>query len=175
MSPLPLSKPFLSLVALLALSLAFGQGHDLKPVDAMKSVGFLVGEWTGKHHFAGPNGTELSVTARISEAVGGRYLEDAFVTTLPDGKKSDIRHLLTFDPATQKYRAWWFNNTSFEPNELVGSLESDKLVLESKPGQPGTIRATYVRVSENELGYKVEAKMGGEWRELLHTVFTRVR
>lgn len=161
-----------STLALASFALCAAQGHDMKPVDGMKAVAFMVGDWSGKHEFN--NGMKLDVVAKIHEAVNGRYLEDDFVTTLGDGRKSDVRHLLTFDPKIRKYRAWWFNNTSFEPSELVGDFVDGKLVLESKASGPGpAIRATYEKVGDDKLGYKVEAKIGGNWQELLHSVFDR--
>ncbi len=166
-----------SLITLIALCLcvgAFAQPHDMKTADAMKLVAFMEGDWKGKHIFNAPTPTELDAVAQIHGAIGGKYLEDVITTTLQSGKLSDVRHLLTFDPTDQKFHAWWFNNTAAAPNELVGSLADNKLVLESKPGQGGApIRATYEKFSETKLGYKVEAKLDGDWRELLHTVFSK--
>jgi len=146
----------------------------MKVAEAMKMVSFMEGDWKGKHIFNAPTPTELAAVAQIHQAIGGRFLEDVITTTLQSGKLSDVRHLLTFDPTDQKFHAWWFNNTSSTPNELVGTLVGDKLTLESKPGQGGpSIRATYTKLSDNKLGYKVEANLEGNWRELLHTEFSK--
>ncbi len=168
-------KALALLTFLLTVACVLAQsGHDLQPVEAMKALAFMEGDWKGRHIFNAPTPTELDVKASIHAAVGGRYLEDVFVTTREDGTKSDVRHLLTFDPAIQKFRAWWFNNTSLGPTELVGEFSNGKLILESKAGQSGPpVRGTYEKVSDTQLGYKVEAKMGEQWRELLHTVFTK--
>lgn len=169
-----MTKTLLSILAACLCIGAQAQGHDLKVPEAMKLVAFMQGDWKGKHIFNAPTPTEMQATAGIHEAIGGRYLEDVLTTTLPSGKLSDVRHLLTFDPTDQKFHAWWFNNTGSAPNELVGVIQEGKLVLESKPGQSGaTIRATYTNISDTKLGYKVEAKMEEGWRELLHTEFSK--
>lgn len=141
----------------------------------------MAGEWRGSQTF-NTGGAPMSGDAvdHVGKAIGGRYIEERLSTTLPGRKPSDTRHLLTYDPTQKHFRAWWFNDSSVGAMELAGDLDGSKLVLVSKPtdtGSPAPVvfRATYERVDGSHLGYKLEIQTGDTWRELFHTVYSRVR
>ena len=123
------------------------QQHGIEPQKAMEQIAWMKGEWAGKQEFNTDDAPPMvgDATNRIEEAIGGRYLEERLSTTLPGRKPTDTRHMITFDPATQTYRAWWFNDTSVAPTEFEGKIEDGKLVLFSKPRAPQSprMRATY--------------------------------
>ncbi len=185
---------------LLAAAIAHQQ-HGIEPQKAMEQIAWMKGDWAGKQDF-NTGGAPMvgEATNKIEDAIGGRYLEERLSTTLPGRKPTDTRHMLTFDPATQTYRAWWFNDTSVTPTEFEGKIEDGKLVLYSKPKGAGPLnarmRATYAhkpadtkggwtsggdpkvferlieRMSER-LTFTLEMDAGGEWTQLFTTTYTK--
>ncbi len=158
---------------------ALAQGHDIKPADAMAKVAFMKGDWSGKQDFnTGGEAMIGDATDHVEDAIGGRYLEEKLSTTLPGRKPSDTRHLLTFDPKSGTYKAWWFNDSSVGAMELEGQFQGSDLVLTSKPtetgnGQSSVFRVTYSSPSPDKLVYKLELQAGGDWRLLFTTTYSK--
>jgi len=171
-------KPQFLALLVVVTSLAGAQGHDTKTPEAMKSIQFLVGDWSGKQTFnTGGPAMVGDITVKVHETVGGRYLEEVLSTTLPGRKPTDTRHFLTFDPTTNSYHAWWFNDTSYGPTELEGKLSGDVLVLESHPKEGSAspvLRATYDKQSDTKLAYKLEMKTANGWQELFHNTYAKM-
>lgn len=167
--------------ALLFFSAAFAvaQGHDMKPADAMKQIAFVVGEWKGKQDF-NTGGAPMvgDIVLHASSVVGGRYIEEVLSTTLPGRKPTDSRHMLGFDPKSGKYKAWWYNDTNNVPTQLEGTLDGNKLILQTSPPPDGTpagniLRATYDKVSDNAMNYVLEMKTPDGWRALFHSTYSK--
>jgi hypothetical protein len=172
-------KPLLALLFVASTVLAFSQGHDTTPADAMKNIAFMKGEWTGKQAFVTDGDPMVGDAVNsITDAIGGRYLEEKLATTLPGRKPSDTRHFITYDPKTSTYKAWWFNDSSVGAMELEGTLTDGKLVLTSKGtptgnGQTSVFRATYESPSAGTLVYKLELQQGADWRQLFTTTYSK--
>ena len=168
-----------SLITLLLVACAaFGstQEHDLKPVDALKNLSFLKGDWSGKQEFNTQGGPSMSgdATDRIDDAIGGHYLCEMLSTTLPSRKPTDTRHFISFDTKSGTYQAWWFTDTSPAPLEFTGSLEGKKLVLTSKPLANGAILvATYECPTDNKLTYTLEMQSNGQTTRLFTSTYSR--
>lgn len=169
-----------ALILLIAASCAaFAQGHDTKPAEALKKLGFMMGDWKGKQDFnTGGAAMVGEATNKISEAIGGRYVEERLSTALPGRPASDTRHFITFDPKSATYKAWWFNDSSVGAMELEGTVTGNKLVLLSKPtvtgnGQSSVMRATYESPAEGQLVYKLELKQGEGWQLLFTTTYKK--
>ena len=97
---------------------------------------------------------------------------------MPGRKPSDTRHLVTFDPKSKTYRAWWFNDSSVGPMELEGTLSGNKLVLLSKPtltgnGKMSEFRATYDGSTARRLIYTLELKNGETWQLLFTSKYEK--
>ncbi len=155
------------------------QNHDLNPVDALKAVSFLVGDWTGKQDFntGGPL-MALNAKDKITSSIGGRYIEETLSTTRPDGTQSDTRHLLTYIPKIEKFHAWWFNDTSVGAMEMEGGMEHGKLVMMTVPSQvdptPTSIfRVTYEKTDADGVAWTLELKTGDTWRKLFRSSYTK--
>ena len=132
-------------------SLAYSQQQSVQPADALGKLSFMQGDWGGK-----------------------QYICEMLSTTLPGRKPTDTRHFISFDAKTQKYTAWWFNDTSYHPTALTGDLTGNKLVLMSDPAAPGPLlRATYENPSASTLTYMVEMKNGDNWTKLFLTTYTK--
>jgi len=164
----------LAAIAVLPI-LALTQTHDIPVAEAMKGLAFMKGEWVGKQDFNTGGAPMIGeATNRIEEAIGGRYLEERLSTTLPGRKPTDTRHLLTFDPKSGAYRAWWFNDTSVAPQEFEGKLEGGTLTLLSKPTASGAImRATYRSPEPKTLVFKLEMKMNEDWQLLFTSTYKK--
>jgi hypothetical protein len=114
------------------------------------------------------------IVNQITEAVGGRYLEEKLATTMPGREPTDVRHYITYDPKAKLYKAWWFNDTAIGPMEFEGNLDGHKLVFETH-GEPGTnkFRATYEETSPTSMKYTFELATGKDWRLLFTSSYTK--
>jgi hypothetical protein len=118
-------------------------------------------------------------TDHVEVAVGGRYLAEVLATTLPGRKPTDSRHFISFDPASGKYVAWWFNDTSIGPSAFEGELTGRTFVLTTKETPAGgaaraVLRATYETPAEGALTYKLEMQAkDGTWTRLFTTTYKR--
>jgi hypothetical protein len=113
-------------------------------------------------------------TDRIEIGIAGKYLCEMLSTTLPGRKPTDTRHFISYDKQSGKYTAWWFNDTSTHPSELMGDLAGNKLVLLSSPSGPGpALRATYESPSANTLTFLLEMKQGENWTKLFLTSYSK--
>jgi hypothetical protein len=156
--------------------LAFGQQPDVQPADALSKLSFMQGDWAGKQDFN--TGSEPAMvgdaTDRIELGIANKYLCEILSTTLPGRKPTDTRHFISFDRQTQKYTAWWFNDTSYHPTQLTGELTGNKLVLMSDPSAPGPVlRATYENPSAEKLTFLLEMKSGENWTRLFLTIYSK--
>jgi hypothetical protein len=162
-----------------ALALSFAQGHGVQPADGLKVASFLKGNWKGKQDFNTGGGASMvgDATDLIQDAIGGRYLEERLSTTLPGRSPSDTRHFITFDPKVGKFKAWWFNDASVGAMQLEGTCDGSVLVMESSPNPDApkatVFRATYQKVSDSKLDYKLEIKAGDGWQKLFQTEYTK--
>lgn len=138
----------------------------------------MEGEWNGKQTFM-TQGAPMTatVTATVHFAIGGRYLEEALISTVEGRKPTDTRHFTTYDPDSKTYRAWWFNDSSRGALEMEGAFEGNKLILTSKPTKMGdsstVLRATYEKISDSQFGYRLELKRPDSWLQLFETVYQR--
>jgi hypothetical protein len=168
-------KGFLSVLIAAMSLLALGQGHDLKPAEAMKNLAFLKGDWAGKQDFnTGGPAMVGEASNHIDEAIGGRYMAEMLSTSLPGRKPTDTRHFISYDPKAAVYRAWWFTDTSVGPMEFEGTLTGTKLVLLNKVAPGGNqLRATYDSPTSGKLVYTLELKQGDNWQLLFTTTYAK--
>jgi hypothetical protein len=159
-----------------AAVLAFGQQSTAPPADPLSSLSFMQGDWVGKQNFDTQGGPAMvgDATDRIQIGIAGKYLCEMLSTTLPGRKPTDTRHFISYDKASRKYTAWWFNDTSTHPTDLTGDLVGNKLVLLSDPAGAGPVmRATYESPSPQKLVLLLEMKTGDSWTKLFLSTYTR--
>jgi hypothetical protein len=143
----------------------------------LRSLDFLIGNWSGKQNFNTQGGAAMvgDITLKV-HAFAGRYLEEDLSTVLPNRKPTETHHMISFDGKTSQFHAWWFNDTSSIPTELTGELTGNQLVLMSHPTNPQApiLKATYDRISDTSLNYKLEMKAGdAAWQELFHNSYSK--
>ncbi|HEY1901543.1 MAG TPA: DUF1579 family protein [Terracidiphilus sp.] len=163
--------------ALCAISsaIAFGQQQAMQPADALNKLVFMRGNWAGKQDFnTGGAAMVGDATDNIALGIAGKYLCETLSTTLPGRKPTDTRHFISYDKQSEKYTAWWFNDTSYHPMALTGELAGSKLVLMSDSSGPGPVlRATYERLSVDKLTFLLEMKDGDHWNRLFLTTYLK--
>ncbi len=167
--------PVCLLLAVSCIS-AFGQQANMQPADALNKLAFMQGDWAGKQDFKTNGGPAMvgDATDRIEPGIAGKYICEMLSTSLPGRKPTDTRHFISYDGKTQKYTAWWFNDTSYHPTALTGDLAANKLVLMSDPSAPGPVlRATYESPSADKLTFQVEMKNGNSWTSLFLTTYSK--
>jgi hypothetical protein len=152
------------------------QQPALSPADALGKLAFMQGDWVGKQDF-NTNGEPAMVgdaTDRVELGIANKYICEMLSTTLPGRKATDTRHFISYDAKTQKYTAWWFNDTSYHPTALIGDLTGNKLVLMSDATAAGPVlRATYENPDPNTLTFLLEMKTGDGWNRLFLTTYTK--
>ena len=171
----------MKLIACLLIACAGISAHGQQPTSApvanpLDNLAFLKGDWAGKQNFNNQGGPAMvgDATDRIDVCIAGKYLCEMLSTTLPGRKATDTRHFISYDKATGKYTAWWFNDTSTHPTGLTGDLSSGKLVLMSDPASPGPVlRATYESPSADTLTFQLEMKTGETWTKLFVSTYTK--
>jgi len=166
-----------SVFVLATVSIAAAQGHGNEAPKQLSSLDFLIGNWSGKQNFNNPGAALVGdITVKV-HSFGGRYVEESLSTVLPGRKPTETHHFISFDAKTNKFRAWWFNDTSSTPTELEGDLTGNQLVLLSHPSNPNApvMRATYDKVSDKAINYKLEMKAGDAWQELFHNSYSKER
>jgi len=129
-----------------AAATSYSQQQTAATPDPLNSLSFMKGNWTGKQNFDTGGGTPMigDATERIEIGIGGRYLCETLSTTLPGRKPTDTRHFISYDKQSEKYAAWWFNDTATRPTEFTGELSGHKLILTSNSSGSGPVlRATY--------------------------------
>lgn len=174
------SQPKTLLCVLLAAMCALGaaQGHNdaPKPVK-INNLMFIVGEWSGKQTFHTDNGPMVAdITDSATMEVGGRFIEERTTTKLPGGRGGSALHMLSYDPKTDVYKVWWFNDTSPDAQILKGTFDGTKLVLTADvpPDYKGPVlRAVYEKVSPTEMKYEFQMKNGESWRVLFDVDYTK--
>jgi hypothetical protein len=166
----------LVLVGSLVGTVCFGQGHDPKPAESMKELGFLVGDWRGTQVFNTP-GSALSGKAvnLIRPAIEGKYLEEKLSTTMPGRSASDTRHFITFNSRLGRFQAWWFNDASIGAMQLDGVIHGKTLVLQSVNTVEGApvFRAIYDGIAPEKLKFTLELKSGDSWRTVFVTSYAK--
>jgi hypothetical protein len=164
------------ILLVLSSAIAFGQQQSMQPADALAKLSFMQGDWAGKQDFDTGGGPALvgDATDRIDPGIAGKYLCEMLSTTLPGRKPTDTRHFISYDKQTGKYKAWWFNDTSYHPMELAGDLAGNKLVLMSDASASGPVlRATYESPSAGKLTFLLEMKNGDNWTRLFLTTYAK--
>lgn len=166
----------MKLLVSLLLAAALAQQPALQPADALAKLAFLQGDWAGKQNFDTGGGPAMAgdATNRIQQCIANKFLCEMLSTTLPNRKPTDTRHFISFDKQTQKYTAWWFNDTAYHPAQLSGDLTGNKLVLLSDPSAPGPVlRATYELLADGRLTFTVEMRQGDAWTRLFVTTYSK--
>jgi hypothetical protein len=174
-------KLLVSVLLLVGSAFASGQHAGVQPVgvkpaDALDKLIFMQGDWAGHQDFNTNGGPAMvgDVTDKVEMGIANKYLCEMLSTTLPGRKPTDTRHFISFDAKTQKYTAWWFNDTSYHPTALTGELTGSKLVLMSDASAPGPVlRATYESPAAGTLTYMVEMKNGDSWTKLFLSTYTK--
>jgi hypothetical protein len=166
-------KILTSAILIICACVALAQGHnENQPSAKLDAVSFIEGNWTGKQNFQMDGGKTMAadITLSVSKEVGGRYIQEKSTTTLPGGRTGSAIHMLAYDAKLGKYKVWWFNDTSVDPQELTGALEGDKLVMMTGPDHKGpTMKATYAKEADDHFTYTLQMKTGDTWRTLFIT------
>lgn len=140
----------------------------------LKNLDFLIGTWVGTQNFV--DGQKGDVTLTVKKAVNGRYLQEDLTSKVGSRPPAETLHLIGFDPAASKFKAWWYNDTSNAPTEFTGTAGDMKFELENSPapGRP-KLKASYDASKKDELTYTLEMSMGEGWQKLFTTIYHRKR
>jgi uncharacterized protein (TIGR02246 family) len=72
--------------------------------NRLQGLAWLVGEWVDKE-------TDKTITIKGRWAAGQAYLVQEITVEEGDGKRTEMRHLITWDPLNETVRSWMFDST----------------------------------------------------------------
>jgi len=174
---------------LLAASLVHGQNPPAdQPAQAPPNarqgqpermrVAFLVGAWEEEITYPRREaGADKGHGRWFARPDMGRYLMFRYEGSGPEGEYRALG-ILTRDPATQKYRLWWFDDDG-NVGEYTGDFRDENtLVLEYRgqvDGRAFRERISYQRVGPGQVQTKIEQAYGDEdYRVYLEATAKRI-
>jgi hypothetical protein len=139
------------------------------------TYGRLIGSWIGEARNHTPDGPaqSASIEVHFSWALDGRAVLDAWITPARNDRASGQTArmhwfgttLRVFDPATESWRATWWDPESAVRCDLQGFRQGDDIVQIGRHGDR-TIRWTFSRIVRDSLlwqGHVLEHD-GATWR-----------
>lgn len=171
---------FAAIAALFCLA-SVASAQDMEsmkpPAEVKANLGFFLGHWTGKVKMMMGGGADSNSVIDSEFALGDRYMQSKINYDL-GGMQMKGLHMLTFDPDTKKYKAWWFDSSANGVLDMEGDLNGDTLVLTSKPTKmPGMgdmiMRTTWVKKSDTEIVFTLESKTGDSFSKLMEGTYKK--
>ena len=166
----------LVLPACIALSLAAPalsqKGVELPQAPKeMARLNFTTGNWFGiANRDFGQGSMERLVCSMSSvRSMGGRYIRMNFDMKVASGPYECLC-LLSFDPQTKKYKAWWFDTLNSLNIEFTGGFESNALFLTSQPYRIGNTEVIYrmrwADKAEEGVALAIDRRVSNKWYPL---------
>ena len=126
---------------------------------------FLVGEWTSIEKSVGPDGKPalIELKGKNTWALDGRFLQIDETFTFGGKGHYENKILMSFEPKSKKYKAWWFTDSQPTPIQFVGDFGSEGFALES--GEPGraSLRILYTDIASNSFSAQLQVKQQDRW------------
>ena len=158
-------------------ALCWGQMPDTSPAPEMMKFDWMVGEWTSTSTWNMPDAPEMNVESTMKVEWDGQFLRQTSVSDFDGFMKMTETMMFGYDPNKEKYHSTSFTNMAPTPRIEWGTLEGDTLVMVSEPwqimGDESVSRATLVKVSDDEMKFKLEFKYGDEWTVISDGTFKR--
>ena len=158
-------------------ALCWGQVPDMSPSAEMQKWDWMVGEWTSTSTWNMPDVPEMGVETTMKVEWDGQFLRQTSVSDFDGFMKMTETMMFGYDPNKEKYHSTSFTNMAPTPRIEWGTLEGDTLVMVSEPwqimGDESVSRATLVKVSDDEMKFKLEFKYGDEWTVISDGTFKR--
>ena len=145
----------------------FGQTPDFAPSAEMKKLDFMVGEWTSVSTWSMEGMAPTKVTTSVKIAWDGQFLRQTTLSDYEGQFKMTETAMLGYDPAKKQYFSSAYTNVSPMPRTEHGTFDGTVMLMTSDPwevmGDATTGRATLTKVSNDEMKFKLEFKMGDKW------------
>lgn len=155
----------------------WGQVPDMGPGPEMQKWDWMVGEWESSSTWNMPDMPEMNVEATMKVEWDGQFLRQTSVSDFEGMMKMTETMMFGYDPYKEKYHSTSFTNMAPTPRIEWGTFEDGKLVMVSEPwqimGDESVSRATLVKVSNDEIKFKLEFKYGDEWAVISDGTFKR--
>ena len=170
-------KIFLMAAASIVSAACWGQVPDTSPPPEMMKWDWMVGEWTSSATWAMPDMPEMSVESTMKVEWDGQFLRHTSVSDFDGTMKMTETMMLGYDPYKEKYYSSSFTNMAPTPRIEWGTLKGETLVMISEPwqimGDESVSRATMVKVSDDEIKFKLEFQFGDDWVVVSDAKFER--
>ncbi|MCH7540120.1 MAG: DUF1579 family protein [Proteobacteria bacterium] len=169
-------KILLMAAASIISAFCWGQVPEMGPSDEIKKFDWMVGEWHSKTVWTMPGMGEVKVESNMRVEWDGQFLRQTAKIDF-DGMIMTELSMFGYDPYKEKYYSSSFTNMAPTPRIEWGTFEDDTLVMVSEPwqirGDESVSRATLVKVSDDEIKFKLEFKYGDSWTVVSDSVFKR--
>jgi len=178
---------FVSLTLLVAFTMAVGKpkpgpSAGEQPPEALKSWGFVVGDWemeSKRYSLDGPVIEENSGQATFAWEMQGLRLEERQTTTLA-GRDMLVLNLFVFHPEREEWEIARTDSLHHSFSVMRGTNVDDRIVLlERNPNPESDVvrRVTYSRDGEDRFSRLLEFSLdtGETWVRRNETFYTRRR
>ena len=136
----------------------------------------MVGEWKSTSTWNMPDAPTKDVDSTMKVEWDGQFLRHTSTSDFGMMMMTETM-MFGYDPYKKKYYSSSFTNMAPTPRIEWGTLEGDTLVMVSEPwqirGDESVSRATLVKVSDDEIKFKLEFKYGDSWTVVSDSVFKR--
>ena len=176
-------KSILVATLLLSASAFAGQGMQIPPPPKeLAKANFFVGKWAGPMKLYGMGSAPMTVKGSMSgkKTLDNRYIQSMHLMDMGKSGKMEGMHLLSYDPMKKQFMAFWFDSSAPGVMEMAGNFQGNQLIMVSKPTEipgmpaPMVMRATWTKVSNSKLTFKLQSKDGDKWTPMIEADFRKV-
>ncbi len=155
----------------------WGQAPDMSPPAEMMKLDWMVGEWESTSTWNMPDAPQMEVESTMKVEWDGQFLRHTSVSVFDGFMKMTETMMFGYNPYKEKYYSSSFTNMAPTPRIEWGTLDGDTIVMISEPwqimGDESVSRATLVKVSDDEIKFKLEFKDGDDWDVISDSTFKR--
>lgn len=172
-----LKNILLTLVLLIPLRVGCGQttfsslvadGPAAEYRDKLSLFGQFVGKWEFQGSEYPANGARVTDKGSIEFAwvLGGRAIQDVWIESeRSDGEVKTYGTTIRFyDPKIDAWQILWTDPPTRHVQTLIGRREEDRIVLEGKRPDGGSIRWVFSEIKSDSFHWSGEELIGGRWR-----------
>jgi hypothetical protein len=168
---------------LLSASAFAGQGMQMPPPPKeLSKASFFMGKWVGTEKVHGMGGSPVAAKGSMTgkKMLDNRYIQSMHTMDMGKAGKMEGMHLLSYDSMKKQFMAYWFDSSSPGVMEMSGNFQGNQLVMISKPTEipgmpaPMVMRATWTKVSNSKLTFKLDSKDGAKWVPMIEGSYRKV-
>lgn len=172
----------LSLGLVLGMTAKTQEMDFMSPPKELSQLNWMMGKWSGKGKGANPAGEgEINVSGKANCAMElGRWVAWTGNYDMEGMGTMNGRMMVTYNPASKKFEATWFDNMTAYPMPCTGYIEGKYLVLWSGemddpmiPGQKTKYKITFANEGKNKMAVSVKFRMDGQYLNAISMTYNK--